>query len=68
MKIKTTHVKKNYWTADFIEFSGMPFIGTGKTEAMAISCLFIRNIEKLNKFEEDNYLEINDKKWEEGIY
>lgn len=52
--------------ADFIELTGSPTVGTGKTEAAAVATLFIRNFDNLSKLEMD-YLEINGVPYEDYL-
>ena len=65
MKIKLTRRTKG-WEADFVELSGSPSVGTGKTQAEAISCLFYRfHHETHSNLPEDFWqvIFINDKPW-----
>lgn len=63
MKIKIDSVKGGF-RADFIELSGSPIIGTGKTEGEAVATLFIRNLNKLSQLDM-NYLEVNNVPFED---
>lgn len=73
MKIKLDKIKDDWYRADFIELCGFPYIGDGKTEAMAVASLFLRNIDNIkrlkyldknSKLSEDSYLEINGEPYE----
>lgn len=70
MKIKIDKVKFAFKTigyrADFIELSGSPVIGTGKTIEEAVATLFIRNVKNLSELDL-NSLEINDKPYEDYL-
>jgi hypothetical protein len=65
MKIKLDKVEGGF-RADFIELSGSPKVGTGKTSEEAIATLFIRNMCNMEKLDL-NYLEINNKPYEDYI-
>jgi hypothetical protein len=54
------------YRADFIELSGSPLVGTGKTKEEAIATLFLRNIQNLGKLDL-NILEINGVLYEDYI-
>lgn len=54
------------YRADFIELSGSPACGTGKTKEDAIATLFIRNINNIQKLNL-NVLEINNILYEDYI-
>lgn len=57
MKIEIEEFK-NGFKADFIELSGSPQCGTGKTKEEAVATLFIRQAKNLGRLNMD-YLEIN---------
>lgn len=72
IKIDKVETKPNFfgeteligYRADFIELSGSPTVGTGKTEGAAVATLFIRNYDKLQRLNMD-YLEINGEPYED---
>lgn len=66
MNIETKKIK-GWWYADFSELAGSPFVGTGETEAIAIACLFIRNIKNIERLNNHNpILKINGVVWKEA--
>ena len=65
MKIKIEKSGEGYY-ADFIELTGSPAVGTGKTKEDAMATLFIRNIDKLPLLD-TTYLEINGTPYEDYI-
>jgi hypothetical protein len=69
VKVKSDLLSKTKivgYRADFIELPGSPRVGTGKTIEEAIATLFIRNLKNLDRLDM-NYLEINDKPYEDYI-
>ena len=48
MNIVTKQQHEDYWIADCVDIAGMPPIGTGQTEAMAVAVLILRLTNDLN--------------------
>jgi len=76
IKIKLEKIKEDWYRADFIELTGSPSCGDGKTPEMAIASLFVRHLNTPTTlmgllhssadggFSEGGYLEINGKHYE----
>ena len=64
MKIKTTKVRKKFYTADFLELPGSPYIGSGETRIEAVICLFVRNVAKLHRLDYQEII-LDGKLWKE---